>query len=288
MSIFTLKIIALLTMILDHIGAYIQGTPEILRCIGRISAPLFLFCSVQGYKNTAKKQKYIWRIYIFSIFMGIVDAVFYVNANFIRIIFLTVVIIALIDSLIQKNQFAKRNIVLFVIWQVIWGGVLGYYFLTYYIEIPESILFILLPALGSPLFMEYGLFFVILGICIYYFGNSKKILNCIYVIITGITFLLQNTAILSRLVNKIAFCVQNIYGLGEFVWQMADLLCDGLFDIDIRFLENSTSSSIQWMMILALPLFLRYNGEKGRNLKWIFYIMYPANIILLRILGMII
>lgn len=38
---------------------------------------------------------------------------------------------------------------------------------------------------------------------------------------------------------------------------------------------------VQWMMALALPLMLRYNGEKGRGWKWFFYLYYPAHTCLL-------
>ncbi|MCR5722201.1 MAG: conjugal transfer protein TraX, partial [Lachnospiraceae bacterium] len=44
MSHRTLKRIALITMIIDHIGAFIPGAPIWLRYIGRISAPIFFFC----------------------------------------------------------------------------------------------------------------------------------------------------------------------------------------------------------------------------------------------------
>ena len=33
----------------------------------------------------------------------------------------------------------------------------------------------------------------------------------------------------------------------------------------------------QWLMVFALPLMLRYNGEKGRGWKWFFYFYYPAH-----------
>lgn len=46
MSIFHLKCIALVCMVLDHIGFYFEAAPPWLGCIGRISYPLFLFCMV--------------------------------------------------------------------------------------------------------------------------------------------------------------------------------------------------------------------------------------------------
>ena len=42
---------------------------------------------------------------------------------------------------------------------------------------------------------------------------------------------------------------------------------------------------VQWMMALALPLMLRYNGEKGRGWKWFFYVYYPAHTALLFLLA---
>jgi len=42
---------------------------------------------------------------------------------------------------------------------------------------------------------------------------------------------------------------------------------------------------VQWMMVLALPLMLRYNGEKGRGWKWFFYFYYPAHTCLLFLLA---
>lgn len=42
---------------------------------------------------------------------------------------------------------------------------------------------------------------------------------------------------------------------------------------------------VQWMMALALPLMLRYNGEKGRGWKWFFYLYYPAHTCLLFLLS---
>ena len=34
----------------------------------------------------------------------------------------------------------------------------------------------------------------------------------------------------------------------------------------------------QWAMVFALPFMLLYNGERGRGLKYFFYLYYPLHI----------
>ena len=58
MNTFTLKMIALVLMVIDHIGYYFEGTPSWLRWLGRGSYPLFLFCMVWGYQYTRNRKRY--------------------------------------------------------------------------------------------------------------------------------------------------------------------------------------------------------------------------------------
>ena len=53
----TIKIFAMITMMIDHIGYILYGViPEsaymILRAVGRISFPLFAFCIAEGFYLT--------------------------------------------------------------------------------------------------------------------------------------------------------------------------------------------------------------------------------------------
>ncbi len=68
MSIFLIKIIAVITMFCDHIKYAIPQTNNIVLIIlGRIAFPLFCFALVEGYVHTSNKEKYIKRLLIFAI-----------------------------------------------------------------------------------------------------------------------------------------------------------------------------------------------------------------------------
>ncbi len=55
---FKLKIIALITMFIDHVGAILYPDNDLLRQIGRIAFPIFGFLIAQGFFYTYKKNKF--------------------------------------------------------------------------------------------------------------------------------------------------------------------------------------------------------------------------------------
>lgn len=62
-----LKIIAFVTMTIDHIGAVFFPEAVVLRIIGRIAFPLFAYCLVIGYARTGNIKKYLRRLFLFAI-----------------------------------------------------------------------------------------------------------------------------------------------------------------------------------------------------------------------------
>lgn len=73
-SAFTIKMVALITMVIDHFAMYAYGygyidpsTNDILRQIGRISFVLFAFAVAESYVHTSNKQKYLTRLLFFGL-----------------------------------------------------------------------------------------------------------------------------------------------------------------------------------------------------------------------------
>lgn len=67
MSSFVLKIIAIITMFIDHIGYAILGKFSFFNYIGRIAFPIFAFQISEGYTHTKNLKKYFLRLFIFAV-----------------------------------------------------------------------------------------------------------------------------------------------------------------------------------------------------------------------------
>ena len=67
MSSFVLKIIAIITMFIDHIGYAIFGKFSFFNYIGRIAFPIFAFQISEGYIHTKNLKKYFLRLFIFAL-----------------------------------------------------------------------------------------------------------------------------------------------------------------------------------------------------------------------------
>ncbi len=67
MTSFILKIIAIISMAIDHIGiAYFKYTTS-MNVIGRIAFPIFAFQISEGYTHTKNLKKYFFRLFLFAL-----------------------------------------------------------------------------------------------------------------------------------------------------------------------------------------------------------------------------
>lgn len=274
MTTTTLKLIALALMLIDHIGEFIPGTPLFLRILGRASAPVFVFCSVWGFHYTHSRKTYMLRMYLCSALMGVLDCI--LNASVAQPyepcynnIFSSLLLICLFIWLWEMGDKPWKKTLLTVAYGALNAGAVllaGLVmrssaiteFLSRILGWDAAACYLVVCGLLPNLFTcEGGIFLVFMGIVLHFCKGSRKKLCWGYGLYCG--------AYLGILL---------FMGLS-----MEPALSSG------KCLEFLFRDAIQWLQILALPLMLLYNGRRGRNLKYLFYIFYPLHITVLFCLG---
>lgn len=76
MSANVLKMIALITMTIDHVGLMLLPDYEWMRAVGRIAFPIFAFMIAEGCRYTRDRKRYLSQIAILGIGMQIVFLLF--------------------------------------------------------------------------------------------------------------------------------------------------------------------------------------------------------------------
>lgn len=254
MSTSALKWTALVLMVLDHLGEFFPGQiPLWFRYLGRMSAPLFLFCLAVGMRKTRSRTRYIKRLWIGSAVMGsgnLLLTLLYPNApvTVSNNILSTMVVIAVLiwifesfDDNYQRTDRLKRP-----------EAALGIFAAVQVLVIVMSNLTLgqgkqwarfingLIP---NIVFCEGSIDVVLLGLILYFCMNSSKRLCIGYIIYCALQLYSSFSRSLSY--GQLNYMVQYFY---------------------------------QWMMIGSLPLMLLYNGRKGKGNGKFFYFFYPAHI----------
>lgn len=263
MTTTALKLTALALMFVDHIYEFIPGMPVLLTILGRISAPVFFFCAVWGFHYTHSRPVYLLRMYLCSALMGILNCV--LNAAFVspwrpcrNNIFSALFVICLFIWLWEKGRTPGKKVLMGTVW--IAANALMYF---------ASVGLLLYTPLSAVLRTALG----------WKYGVSLAVAGCLP---NGMTCEGGFLAVSMGLV--LYFCKGS---RKELCWGYG-IFCAGYLALLVlrrgwgMYLLTDT---VQWMQVFALPLMLTYNGQKGRGLKYLFYLFYPLHIAVLFSLG---
>ena len=288
----SLKLLALVLMLIDHIAEFLPGMPIYLRYIGRLSAPIFFFCMVWGLHYTHNRKIYLLRLYIGSITMCLLDIIVpslfgrteIIQNNIFSTLFLAGTIISLLEYGQTKHIKTSKVLIGICSWQLI--TIIVLVVCEMFIDLPWIEL-ILSTLLGSIALVE-GRAVMLLAILILYFckDSEKKL------ILGYGSYCLGYIAIIVTDFFPRVFTRLDFYFSGEVFRTILDIasIPVNILGIQTIFRADSWHSAFfidyyQWMMIFALPLMLLYNGKKGSGLKYFFYLFYPIHILILYCLG---
>lgn len=223
MSVFALKILAILAMSLDHIAAVFLSPINmpylLMRGFGRIAFPIFCFLIVEGYYHTRDVKKYMIRLAGFALVSEIpFDLCFYQKPFYWQ----------------HQNVFFTLALGLITIYAI---DEIKKRFSTSYIKALVLQFAVIILAMTTAWFLstDYSMLGILI-IIVFYVGRG----NIIQI--------------------AISICIVTLY-LGN-TFQLYSLLA-------------------------LIPIYL-YNGKKGPSMRYVFYVFYPAHMLILYVMSSLI
>ena len=255
----SLKEIALALMVLDHIHYFFSFTgavPEWFSMLGRVSAPLFLFCTAEGFAHTHDRRTYLLRLWGMGAGMGLVQFAigiglgrradgFYPMNGILRDLTVACLLWQGIDWLRQRRLGRALALVggVGVLWPAVSlalvaalppAGQLPLYFLSWTV----------LPNWAFS--TDGGVWFILGGVLLYALRGRRKI----------------------QVLAWAAWAFWIDMGSVSYLLRMGGGIS----------LSQAMLLSYQWMEVFAAPLMLLYNGQRGAGHKQLFYWFYPAHV----------
>jgi hypothetical protein len=311
----TLKLIAIITMLIDHTAATILDrtlvargmynldtgdaqavenffaengalyfTDTLMRLIGRVSFPIFCFLLVEGFLHTKNIVKYAVRLGIFALVseipfdIGFYGDVFHMGHQNVFFTLLIGVLVMIGFKAIAEKARDKKWLPALAIAGVVAIGFALALFVRGFIEI----IYVTMGELGytsnfpsSTIFLILAFVFSIVALIIFVFMSKNKTLT----------------------IASIRFADVAVLTAGML---LADLLATdysefGILTIAVMYgLRKSHFKSmlggcitLTVMSFMEIPAFFDlilirfYNGKRGLNLKYVFYAFYPVHLLLL-------
>lgn len=216
-----LKIFALITMTLDHIGVYLFPEMTWLRIIGRLSYPLFAYKIAEGCTYTKNRKKYLAMLAGVALLCQVVY--FFAMKSLYQCIMVT---FSLSVSLVYVLDYAKKR-----------KGTMGFLIAAVACMAVYGVTEILPELLSeTDFYVDYGFWGVMVPVFVYFAkGRKQKLLA----FLAGLVLLAMSSGVL------------------------------------------------QWYSLISVLIVACYDGTRGKkNLKYLFYIYYPAHLVILYLIGL--
>lgn len=203
LNTFTLKMIAIISMLIDHVGHIFFPELMIFRIIGRLAFPIFAYVLAEGFVYTRDVKKYLLRLGLFALLSEIPYD------------------LAIMGSVLE---FSHQNVFF-----TLFFGMLMLYVMTRM----------------KNILMQYAVVLVAIFVCRFLHTDYSSI---------GVLLVFIFYVFRQRTVEK--------------------LLIAG-------FIFLGLTGGLQLYALLALPLIALHNGEQGAKMKAFFYLFYPAHLLIL-------
>ena len=218
-----LKIIAMVAMLLDHVGKVLLPQYPILQIIGRLAFPIFAFMIAEGCFYTKNKTRYFLTIFLLGVGC---QAVYLITEkslymNILLTFSLSIILIFSVENYRKKREKKSGLILIF--------SVIAVFTIT--IVLPVALI-------EQGFVIDYGVEGVLLPVAIFYAPDKLRKL---------------------------------LYAAGLLILLSLDL-----------------AGGIQWFSLLSIPLLSLYNQKRGKyNIKPLFYIFYPAHLVVIYLISII-
>ncbi|MCI8621203.1 MAG: conjugal transfer protein TraX [Clostridia bacterium] len=173
-SAFALKIVAVISMLLDHSSYLIFGKFSYLNYIGRIAFPIFAYQITEGYTHTHNLKKYFSKLCIFALISQIPFMLFTsiflseIHLNIFFTLALGLGAIIIYDKLDNIKQEKKSTHIFYKIM-----GILSAFVFSAFSEFAKC---------------DYGYFGVLVIFSFYLFRNNKFLMNFSFIILVFIFY----------------------------------------------------------------------------------------------------
>ncbi len=210
LNTFTLKMIAIVSMVIDHVGHIFFPEAMIFRIIGRMSFPIFAYVLAEGFHYTKDVKKYLLRLGLFALLSEIPYD------------------LAIMGSVLE---FSHQNV-----------------FFTLFF----GVLMLYVMSRMKNMLMQYAVVLVAVFVCRFLHTDYRSI---------GVLLVFIFYVFRQRKAEK--------------------LLIVGLIFLGL-------TGGLQLYALLALPLIALHNGEQGTKMKAFFYLFYPAHLLILYLVHLIV